>query len=93
MRFAEEARQIKECTFIKVVTIDEHKAVDLLRKIAGLDLGESEAIILSDNLKADLLLMDEAKGRDTAEQMGLRIMGTIGLLMAFYQNGNVRNCP
>lgn len=89
IKFAEEAKQIKECKFIKVIIIDEHKSVDLLRKITGLDLGESEAIILSDNLQADLLLMDEAKGREVAEQIGLKIMGTIGLLIAFYQSGNV----
>lgn len=46
-----------------------------------------EAIILSNGIHADLLLMDEAKGRDVAEQIGLRIMRTIGLLMSFYQSG------
>lgn len=33
--------------------------------------------------------MDEAKERDVAEQMGIKIMGTIGLLVASYQNKNI----
>lgn len=82
-KFAEEAEKIKGCKFIKVITIDEDKSVDRLRRITGLDLGESEAIILSDNLQADLLLMDEAKGRNIAERMGLKIMGTIVCLWHF----------
>ena len=41
--------------------------------------------------------MDEAKGRDVAEQMQIKIMGTIGFLMASYQSGNItadeiKNC-
>lgn len=96
-RFTKEAEQIRNCSFIKVVEIVNIKSVDLLRRVTGLDLGESEAIILSDEMQADLLLMDEARGRDVAEQMGLKIMGTIGLLMSSYQSGiisadDIRQC-
>ena len=88
-RFTDEAEQIKNCPFVYAVQVKDRKSVNLLRRATGLDLGESEAIILSDNMQAELLLMDEAKGRDIAEQMQIKIMGTIGLLMASYQNGNI----
>lgn len=79
--FAEEARQIMNCGFIRVVTVKEPKSVDLLRRVSGLDLGESEAIVFADDVKADVLLMDEAKGRAVAKTMGIYIMGTIGILL------------
>ena len=88
-RFALEAEEIKKCSYIRVVQIEDDKSVDIIRRVTGLDLGESEAIVLTDNLHADLLLMDEAKGRNVAEQMELKIMGTIGLLLASYQNGYI----
>ena len=34
---------------------------------------------------ASLLLMDEVKGRQVARQMGIQLMGTIGMLLAGYQ--------
>lgn len=69
--FQSEAQQIQDSTFIKRVTVEDEKSVSLLRRATGLDLGESEAIILSDTCCADLLLMDESKGRLVARQMGL----------------------
>jgi predicted nucleic acid-binding protein len=84
-RFPEESRQIRECPFIKRVSIDDIRAVELLRRSSGLDAGESEAIILSDEIKASLLLMDEVKGRQVAKQMGIQLMGTVGMLMAAYK--------
>lgn len=69
-QFRSEARQIQSSTFIKCVTVADSKAVDLLRRAAGLNLGESEAIILSGTCGADLLLMDENKGRLVSRQMG-----------------------
>ena len=59
--------------------------MDLLKRATGLDQGESEAIILSDTCHADLLLMDEIKGRQVAKQMGLRLMGTVGMLRVAYE--------
>ena len=83
-KFASEAVEIIETDYIKKVEITDLKSVELLRRATGLDAGESEAIILSDEIRADILLMDEVKGRMVAKQMGLTIMGTIGILMTAY---------
>lgn len=83
--FPEESTLIRECKYIQTVAIKDTSAVELLRRSSGLDAGESEAIILSDSLKASLLLMDEVKGRQVAKQMGIPLMGTIGLLLVGYK--------
>lgn len=88
-RFESEAEKLKEASFIHVIEIEDDEAVTILQKVTGLDLGESEAIILADIKKADLLLMDEAKGREVAKKLGIKIMGTVGLLMASYEAQNI----
>ena len=54
--------------------------VAFLKRVAGLDQGESEAIIYADEVKADLLLMDETAGRTVAQNMRLPITGSVGVL-------------
>lgn len=83
-KFQKEAEKILRAEYIKKVIVEDKKSVTLLRRATGLDAGESEAIILSDEIKADLLLMDELKGRQVAKQMGLNIMGTVGILMTAF---------
>lgn len=85
--FQEETEQIRNCAFIRRVSVDEQKSVAILRRATGLDQGESEAIIYADDHQADFLLMDEAAGRKVAKAMGLRIMGTVGVLVNAFEDG------
>jgi predicted nucleic acid-binding protein len=54
-----------------------------------LDPGEAEAIALAIELKADLLLLDERKGRNIAARLGVRSIGILGILIDAKQNGYV----
>lgn len=60
-----------------------------MQRATGLDLGESEAIVYADDNHAALLLMDKASGRRVALDMGIAIMGSVGVLVAAYKSGYI----
>ncbi|MDY6785332.1 MAG: DUF3368 domain-containing protein [Cyanobacteriota bacterium] len=59
---------------IQAVTQASDEIVDLL------DPGERAAILLAQQLNADLLLLDEMKARQTATDRGIVITGILGIL-------------
>lgn len=50
-----------------------------------LDRGEREAIELAEKVRADILIMDERKGRSLAQRRHIPVTGAIGLLGRAYQ--------
>lgn len=54
-----------------------------------LDRGEAEAIALAVESKADLLLMDERRGRQAAKRVGLSVVGVLGVLLEAKAKGLV----
>lgn len=54
----------------------------MLSSLAGqLDPGEAEAVALAVEKHADLLLMDERRGRAIATGYGLKVIGILGVLL------------
>ncbi|MCC5617953.1 DUF3368 domain-containing protein [Nostoc sp. CHAB 5836] len=56
-----------------------------------LDKGESEAIALAVELKADWTLLDEREGRKVAKSLGLKVTGILGLLLRAKQSGELES--
>lgn len=54
----------------------------LVRALEGeLDGGEAEAIALAIEVGADLLIVDERRGREVARRMGVKVIGVLGILI------------
>lgn len=56
-----------------------------------LDTGETEAIALALAVRADVLLMDEKRGREAARRNGLAVAGVLGELLHARQEGSLAN--
>lgn len=49
--------------------------------------GESQAIILAEQLRPDALIMDDRDGREEAARRGLTVIGTLGVLSSAAEHG------
>jgi predicted nucleic acid-binding protein len=78
--------EVASCTWIKVEPVKNRMAVETLS--LSLDKGEAEAIVLSKE-KDSLLIIDDGAGRKTAELLGVKITGTVGVLLLASMDGRL----
>lgn len=83
------AVEVDLADWIEIVEVQNGTAIQLLR--GQLDAGESQAIVLALELQANLLLIDEARGRRIAQAQGLNVTGTVGTLIAAKKRGFIDN--
>ena len=74
-------QEVQTAAWLKVIQVINYKIVKRLQDEVRLDLGESEAIALTLELDADLLLIDERRGRAEADRLGVKITGLLGILV------------
>ncbi|NJL11030.1 MAG: DUF3368 domain-containing protein, partial [Calothrix sp. SM1_7_51] len=76
------AVEVQTLSWIQTKAVSHSQQVTtILENQENIDLGEAEAIALSLELKADLLLIDERRGRTVATSYGLNVTGLLGILL------------
>jgi predicted nucleic acid-binding protein len=72
--------------------VDVREASDKARQRileTQVDLGESSALALALEIPESLLVLDDAKARKLAEQLGLKYTGTLGVIVKAKQESHV----
>jgi predicted nucleic acid-binding protein len=71
--------EVAKADWIELHSVQNQALVTALQR--DLDRGEAESIALALELNADLVLLDEKEGRHAAQRLGLRVVGTVGVLL------------
>lgn len=82
-------KEIAAAPWIIRQTVTDMPLVQLLRQDLG--AGESEAIVLAREISADVLLMDERRGREAAKRLGITCTGLVGVLLEARRRGAVND--
>lgn len=78
---------IKSASWIETASVSNNEFVLALQR--ELDAGESEAIVLALEKKADFLLIDERLGREVAQYFGVHCVGLLGILTEAKHRGEI----
>ncbi|MFP5273005.1 DUF3368 domain-containing protein [Coleofasciculus sp.] len=79
------AQDLASASWLTIRQVTNTSVISLLR--IELDEGEAEAIALFAENPVDTILLDEKNARRVARQMGLPVLGTVGILIWAKQQG------
>ncbi len=83
------SREVREASWIKVVGVRNEYLKKILKLL--LDEGEAEAIVLALEANASLVLLDDREARLQAKRLGLRVTGTLGILLRAKKLGLIKS--
>jgi predicted nucleic acid-binding protein len=76
---------VSKIEFLSIRTpLFAHRVGELKRRV---DAGEAEALALAEESPDSLLLIDELRGRAVASDLGLAVVGTVGILLEAKRRG------
>ena len=82
--------ELSTAKWLRVMEIKKNQALKQ-SLLVYIDEGEAEAIALANEIHADLLLLDEREARILAKKLGLRVTGTIGILLKAKKKHLIKN--
>ena len=72
--------EIAAAKWIEVKPVRNEDALKIAQQTYGLGIGELSTIFLGKELRAALVLLDDAKARRAAQQEGLAVLGCVGVM-------------
>jgi hypothetical protein len=81
------SRALSDATWLRVISLLDPRRADLL--LVDLGRGEAEVIALAQEVDAELVLLDERLARRHARRLGLKLTGTLGVLLKAKERGLV----
>ena len=59
-------------------------------ELQGIQIGERQTILLAEQIPSDFVILDDRKARRIANDRGLNVIGTLGILTAAAEKGLIR---
>lgn len=81
------SERLKHAHWLEKKSVTNKLAVQTLQLTLG--WGESEAIVLTEEMAADFLILDDWKARQTALALGFPVVGTLALLLKAEQEKQI----
>jgi predicted nucleic acid-binding protein len=83
------AEEVANAAWIEVKTLRNQAELLAAQETYPLGLGEISTILLAKEIQADEVLLDDYNARKLARVEGFHVRGSVGLLEAFYQRGEL----
>lgn len=83
------AEEIDQAKWVGRIKVKDRTAVNLL--VSEFGQGESEVLVLGNELKADWLILDDARARTAAISAGYRVIGLAGILLLAKQRNLIED--